>query len=352
MSWKLNLQCFLVALTCCVFAITRVAAQKPLVDPQKTNPTQTITTEELNKIPASRNVLDLIKEIPGTPPSYSTTVGQGPGMNIININGPANQSVTFYLPNEIIVGQTFTGTKTSRSVPGGETKTNQFVARWEEGRFHWKDAAFGGEILRQETGEFTLILTRQENNVRYGFAVPVQPEGYGQPATSEIPTSGTYGHPIQIRYPTGGLLPPNTYFRIGGTPAPILTSTPGSLVIQNNYTTPGLAELETNIGGIVERHRFRNITLRLSADKTSLVKGETTPLQIEVAGLANLRAPATMTIDATGVISMAGGNSQKFAIPRTAIGADGIYRTGKTLTGTSAGGFGVKVTVVVEKEGF
>lgn len=352
MSFKQTLQCLLLALTCCQFVISRVAAQKPLVDPQKTTPTQTLTSEELNKIPASRNILDLIKVMPGTPPSYSTTVGQGPGMNIININGPANESVTFYLPNEIIVGQTFTGTRTSRSVPGGETKTNQFVARWEEGRFHWKDAAFGGEILRQEPGQFTLILTRQENNVRYGFAVPVQPEGYVPPAISEFPTNGTSGHPIQIRHPNGGLLPPNAYFRIGGTPAPILTATPGSVVIQNNYTMPGLTEIETNMGGIVQRHRFRNITLRLSADKTSLVKGETTPLRIEVAGLENLRAPATMTIDATGVISMAGGNSQKFAIPREAIGADGIYRTGKTLTGTSAGGFGVKVTVVVEKEDF
>ena len=352
MSIMRTLQSSLLVVTCCLFTNTRLAAQKPIVDTKTTTPVQTITTEELNKIPNSRNVLDLLRVLPSTAASgYSSSVGQAPGMNFINIKGP-NDNVFIYLPIEIFQGESFTGTMSVRSGPGAEIQNKPFVALWKDGRFHWSDDAFDAEILRQDTGEFTMNLTGRENNLHYSFGVPVQPPGYILPPISEFPTSGTSGNPLQIRGPTGGVLPPNTYFRIGGVPAPILTSTVGSVVVQNNYTTPGLTEIETNIGKTVERHRFRNITLRLSADKTNLVKGETTALRIEVAGLANLRAPATMTVDATGVINMSGGNAQKFVIPKEAIGADGIYRTGKTLTGTSAGGFGIKVTVLVEKEEF
>ena len=344
-----NLPCLLLTLTCFFLATTKIAGQKPLIDPKSTTPTQTVTSEELNKIPGSRDVRDLIKVMPSNPPpGYTSSVGQAPGMNLININGPS-ENVTFYLPNEIFRSQPFAGTMVTRSKPGGETTSNQFAALWKNGRFYWNEGGFEGEIISYKEGEFTLNITSQAKNFRYSFDVPVQSGSY-LPGNSDFPTSGTSGNPLQIRYPINGALPSNIYFRIGGVAAPILTTTAGSLVIQNNYTIPGLTEIETNIGNGIQRYKFRNITLRLSADKTNLVKGETTPLRIEVAGLTDLRAPASMTIDASGVINMSGGNSQSFSIPAADIGTDGIYRLGRTLTGTSAGGFGVKVTVVVEKE--
>ena len=46
----------------------------------------------------------------------------------------------------------------------------------------------------------------------------------------------------------------------------ILASGPGSIVALNKYTTPGITQMETSIGGIVTRREFRNVTLKVTAD--------------------------------------------------------------------------------------
>lgn len=92
--------------------------------------------------------------------------------------------------------------------------------------------------------------------------------------------------------------------------------------------------------------------LKVSADKYHLLKGESTQLHIVVSGLERLEAPAKMTIDASGVISMGGGNSQKLTIDPKQVNADGTYATGNALTALSEGTFGVQVVVSVDKEHF
>jgi hypothetical protein len=69
---------------------------------------------------------------------------------------------------------------------------------------------------------------------------------------------------------------------------PILAAARGSVVILNDYSTPGLTEIEINIGSVIAKKEFRNITLKLSADKLNLVKGESTVVHIVVAGLERL----------------------------------------------------------------
>jgi hypothetical protein len=355
MTFKRSLQCLFFALLCCLFLGGRLVAQNPVVDTKQTNPSQTISSEDIENLPGPRKVLDLIKVMPATSPGYSSTVKQGLGMNIINLTTPANEVMELYLPIEIVEGHSFAGTIMTKSGPRSETKMNPFVALWEEERFKWQPTgleSFDAKLAPDGPNDWLLSIMTGAAGAHWTFRVPVQPKDSAPPVISDFPTSGTAGNPLLIRCPSTGLLIPNTYFRMGGTPMPILTSTVGSVVVQNNYAVPGITEIETNVGKGVEKYKFRNITLRLSADKTNLLKGETTPLRIEVAGLENLRAPATMTIDATGVISLDGGNSQRFAIDPAAISANGIYRLGKTLTGISAGGFGVKVTVVVGKEVF
>jgi hypothetical protein len=167
-----------------------------------------------------------------------------------------------------------------------------------------------------------------------------------------MPTSGTAGNQLVVHCAANGSLSPNDYFKIGGKPMQILTSTVGTVVLVNTYDVPGITDIETNVGGTVQRSKFRNITLSLSADKLNLKKGESTELRIVVGGLEHLQAPARMTIDASGAIYMGGGNSQKLRIEPAAVNADGTYRKGNTLTGLAAGTFGVKVVVSVEKENF
>jgi hypothetical protein len=55
-----------------------------------------------------------------------------------------------------------------------------------------------------------------------------------------------------------------------------------------------------------------------------------------------------MTVDASGVVSMGGGNSQTISIDPSAVAEDGTYTTAETLFANSAGTFGVKVTVTAD----
>ena len=81
-----------------------------------------------------------------------------------------------------------------------------------------------------------------------------------------------------------------------------------------------------------------------------LLKGETTVVHIVVAGLENLKAPAKMKIEASGVVTKGGGNSQTINIDHLAVTADGTYTTTQTLVANSGGTFGVDVTVIVDEK--
>ena len=90
------------------------------------------------------------------------------------------------------------------------------------------------------------------------------------------------------------------------------------------------------------------LTLDLSADSLNLLKGQSTTVHIVVHGLENLRVPAHMKIAVTGTVDMTGATELEI-LPRD-ISADGTYTTTRALHALAAGGFGVNVSVTVEKE--
>jgi hypothetical protein len=195
---------------------------------------------------------------------------------------------------------------------------------------------------------FRLMLLSPEGKGVAGAEVPLWLE-ITLPPAPEIPTSGTAGDLLLIHCPCTGTLTPDAYFNIGGIPMPILTATAGTVVVRNAYELPGITEIETNVGGVLQKTKFRNLTLKVSADKLDLLKGETTQLHVVVGGLQGLETPARMTINASGVINMAGGNLQTLSIDPARVNPDGTYNTGRTLTAISAGTFGVQVVVAVDE---
>jgi len=284
---------------------------------------------------------------------FNTSVRTAPGLHTISFTTPQKDVIEVYLPNQILAAHSFTATM--KLIPEPSSSDN--------GQMKGYSLLIGRQKLNVDSNRFNLtlpdggaekiriMLLDPKGKEVGGVEVPLWPATISPPVP-DTPTSGTSGHPLVIHCPCTGMLSPDAYFKIGGRPMQILTLTAGTAVVVNNYNEPGITEIETNVGKEIQKSKFRNLTLQLSADKTDLLKGETTQLHIVVAGLEHLTTPARMAIDASGVINMSGGNSQKLVIEQSAVKTDGTYTTGNTLTALSAGTFGVTVVVSVDKEKF
>ncbi len=115
----------------------------------------------------------------------------------------------------------------------------------------------------------------------------------------------------------------------------------------NNVTGP--IELHLTEGKTQTTGNYRNLKVDLTAPKTSLLKGESTELHVEVSGLQGLTQPVPLTLESHGVITMVGGNLQSLTIPPSQVGPDGRFTTTRGITGVQTGGWTATATVVTHK---
>jgi hypothetical protein len=143
------------------------------------------------------------------------------------------------------------------------------------------------------------------------------------PQEFDLPSSGTSGDLIVVQGPIEGAIEATDYIKVGGKSIQLLAKSENQLVALNTSDVAGLTEIESNTNGRVTKSPFRNLTLKLWADKYHLLKGEGTTVHILVSGLERLEAPAKMTIETSGAVNMTGGNSQALSITSGEVKLDG-----------------------------
>ena len=126
----------------------------------------------------------------------------------------------------------------------------------------------------------------------------------------------------------------------------LLAESPRKAVFQSPTDVTGQTEVTVRDGDKQTTGNFRNLGIKLSAPKTSLMKGESTELKVEVQGLEGIKQSVPLTIASQGVITMTGGNYQPLTIQPAEVGADGSYSTTRGITGLQAGGWTATATVV------
>jgi hypothetical protein len=164
--------------------------------------------------------------------------------------------------------------------------------------------------------------------------------------TFTIPPLGQTGRPIVITGPFDGNFD-NTKLTIGGQPMKPLAESPRQVVIQSPSNVIGPAEISVNEGGRETKGTFRNVGVNLTAPKTSLLKGESTELRVEVQGLEGIKEPIPLHLTNGGAVTMQGGNTQTMSIKPSEVQSNGIYTTTRTITGVEAGVWNATATVVV-----
>lgn len=173
-----------------------------------------------------------------------------------------------------------------------------------------------------------------------------------------FPLLGQTGRPIVVTGPFDGNSA-NTGLRVGtgedrdnmGTSGQFLplAESPRKAVFAAPTNATGPTELRLTEGNTQSTGSYRNVGVNLTAPKPSLLKGESTTLRVEVKGLEGLKQPVPLTLECTGVITMAGGIYQPLVIQPSEVGADGSYTTTRGITGVQPGGWGATATVVTAR---
>lgn len=363
--------CLAVGLAICAsicFCAGSVASQSqaPIVDTQKSSPSTTLSQEEIEKLrikgrdfskliqlkPAENAAALAPKMLPVSAPGFITSFRTPPGLNTIVFTTPQKDTIEVYLPNRVSTAGAFTATM--KLIPNptrhGGDQLKDYSLYIEGQRFSTRDGQFNVTMPSEQLAGNTKFLLLDKNGREVGgVEVPVWSQ-ITLPSAPTLPSSGTSGNLIVVYGPYSGMLHPDDYLKIGDKPMALLASSGGSLVALNTYDAPGQTVMEVRIGDQVTKKVFRNVTLNISADKLNLLKGESTTVHIVVGGLKRLKAPADMTINATGVVTMSGGNSQAIRIDPFQVKSDGTYTTSDSLFANSAGTFGVQVTVTVPEE--
>jgi vacuolar-type H+-ATPase subunit E/Vma4 len=302
------------------------------------------------------------------------------GLRVVTFN-TVNGGVTVNLPDDIRAGDTISGTVIPE--PKGSTEEerkqnrgvlNGYIVEVEGQKFPVNKGTVGPFVIRRlqpPTGSgmpppppidsfFDIFFAVSLNDLAPRRAtVPLLPSGAvitPDPKITQpfnIPPIGQQGRPFVIPGPFDGDSS-NTSFNwtpVGSDNAlsgfNVIAESPRKAVFAAPTDVAGPLEVNLKEGGRETSGQFRNVGVNLSAPKTSLLKGESTTLKIEVSGLQGITEPVPLHLVKGGVVTMQGGDVQSMTIKPAEVQSNGTFTTTRTITGVQTGVWNATATVVV-----
>ncbi len=290
--------------------------------------------------------------IAGNALGYHVGTNNANGLVVTTFDTPQGK-IKVNLTDDVAAGDTISGTvetepagKNDSERAQNQSELNGEVIELEGQKTKVGDKKISCTIPKDLTPDAnTIVLDYHGQKVAIGrIPILIVP-----PATPQfiLPTGGQQGRPIEIKGNCNGIFAPQDYVKIGGTVLPPLAESPRKIVVQNTSNTVGQMNIECNENGSKMECPWRNLGIKLSAPKLSLLRGETTTLHVTVMGLSGIKddLPLDLINNSPSVIKMSGGDAQNLMIPHIQVQADGTYSIDRTLTGIMSGGFGITGTV-------
>lgn len=177
-----------------------------------------------------------------------------------------------------------------------------------------------------------------------------------QPSAStrefRLPTFANMGGLIKVDCPCDGVVADTDYIEIAGKRLLPLAESTGSKIAFNTSDAVGPTEIEVGEHGQVVKGRLHNLSIKLSAPKTNLLKGEKTKLTVAVTGLEDLKEAVPLRLEnkSPGTMTMAPSNVQELTIKPADVRPGGRFTTQRTLIGIRVGDFHIEGTVSRREE--
>lgn len=287
------------------------------------------------------------------------------------------------LPDDIMAGDTISGTVVAEPKGTNEDERNRnrgvlngYVVQIAGQNFPVNKGSVGPMVIRRlqmprgpgvpptDNSFFDVFFGVDLSSGPVGpLRIPLQPSGAvitPDPKitpTFNIPPLGQTGRPIVITGPFDGNAS-NTTLRTtvqdfekntenvsGGFG--LIAESPRKAIFQSPTNVTGPIEITLNEGSTQTKGTFRNVGVNLTAPKTSLLKGESTELKVEVNGLQGITQPVPLHLVKGGVVTMQGGDVQSMTIKPAEVLSNGTFTTTRTITGVQTGVWNATATVVV-----
>jgi hypothetical protein len=279
-----------------------------------------------------------------------------PGLSTTPISVPAG-TIRVYLPEDVAAGDTISGTVVAE--PAGrserERNANQSVLEGYVVEAGSKKTGVRGRVITwivPAAATAAPLIVRDSRGKEVGrSSVPVrtaQPRlgPPPQPQDFRFPQVAVAGQPLGIHGPFSGDVA-NTTVTIGGQPAEKIAQSPRTFIVAPAANVVGPTDYRlTESGGAVSAP-CHVISLKLSAPKTSLTRGERTTLHVAVEGLAGIREPVNLKLvnQTPSVVALAGGALQSLSVRPADIGTGGSYATDREVTGLGSGSFTIQASL-------
>ncbi|MCH7518244.1 MAG: carboxypeptidase regulatory-like domain-containing protein [Candidatus Dadabacteria bacterium] len=301
----------------------------------------------------------------------SSTTETNWGLHTTTFTTPEGK-IKVNFPDDMAAGDTISGTVIAE--PSGATleerernsdELNGYVVEVEAEDKTVKEASVKTKLLTGVAipaglagGVTTLILKDNKGKIVAKTQIPVQPK---PPAieTPSVPTSddfqlpsvGQAGRPIEVSGPFDGDID-TTAVKIGGSDVEVLAESPRKVVVQSPRDVVGPTEIEVKEANVVAKGEMNNLKVSLSADRTTLHKGEVATLGVRVSGLKGLQnpVPLILTNETPEVVNMQGGNYQVINITPAETQEEGTYFIERSLTAIQTGGFNIRAQIEVRKQ--
>lgn len=273
-----------------------------------------------------------------------TLTESGP-LKIVTISEPQGK-VHIYLPSDMVAGDTISGT-----VVPEPTGRNQAEIEKNSGVLEGLVLDIGRAKVPVKDGQFSLdVPVSLSVGDGKSQSVEVKPESLQlRPwmPMFEAPKVVQVFRPFVVSGPFDGNHT-DTKVTIGGEPAPVLAESPrGAVVAPPSDPSPG-STVRVTEGTESSEFKVRIIAINLSAPSTQLVRGQSTPIKLEVMGLDGLNEPLPIRITnrTPSVIEIEGGDDQTHVIKPDDVQLGGICGFQLNIIAKQPGGFSLQADAV------
>ena len=304
---------------------------------------------------------------PGPQPSPQVVLAHGyqfqltssPGLNTHSLIFPNGSNLKINFPNNIAVGETFSGT-VQTEIAGKDAKLR---AR-NQAEIDKSVLLVGGEQVRAAETIFTRSIPPQYNAAEpfvvlkvkgkevIRVQLPVSQTPAPSPAHAQLPTCGQIGRNIVLMNRSDGIIAPTDYGSIDGTLLQPLAKSTSMSVMENSSHVAGVTELKYREQGRQFSNLFVNLGVVLTSPNTSLRPGQTTNMDLVVSA-PGIQQDVLLDLvnDTPGIVTIGGSDRQHFTIHPADVQADGTYRQTFTVIAKSAGAWGATATVTCAGQG-